>query len=268
MLKGIHESYAQNLGTALSTFLRMDVQAELREINTEKASSFIASLPAPSCLMMFRLHPLADRMFVFMNCGTVFPLLELLLGGRSETLTPVAERHLTEVEWSLLEEIVKVMVRQLGEAWQFFAAVEFEVDSLVSEPGLMPAVEVAHPLVRLTFDFKIGATSGVLELAVPESFFDAAALKMGDASEPADSSDEEQRMARLEQANVELEVLLEGPTVAFRELMALEIDHVVRFDYPLDRPLRGLLNGDLALEGQIVNTGTKPAFRVTTLPSA
>ena len=67
--------------------------------------------------------------------------------------------------------------------------------------------------------------------------------------------------------HTELEVVLEGPTVAFRELMALEIDHVVRFDYPLDRPLRGLLNGDIAMEGQIVNTGRKPAFRVTTLPS-
>jgi flagellar motor switch protein FliM len=271
MLKGIHESYAQNLGTALSTFLRMDVQAALREITTERASSFIASLPRPSCLMMFRLHPLADRMFVFMDCGTVFPLLELLLGGRSDALTSVTVRNLTEVEWSLLEEIVKVMVRQLGEAWQFFAAVEFEVDSLVSEPGLMPAVDGAHALVRLTFDFKIGEASGVLELAVPESFYDAAALKSGEpleAPDPSHPSGEDQRMARLEHASVELEVLLEGPTLAFRELIALEIDRVLRFDYPLDRPLRGLLNGDIALEGQIVNTGRKPAFRVTALPSA
>jgi len=48
--------------------------------------------------------------------------------------------------------------------------------------------------------------------------------------------------------------------------MALENDQVLALDYPLDRPLRGLLNGDIALEGQIVNTGQKPAFRVTTLP--
>lgn len=272
MLKGIHEGYARNLGTALSTFLRMDVQADLRDIRTTKANSFIDSLPRPSCLMLFRLHPLADRMFVFMDCGTVFPLLEILLGGRTDALSPVTVRNLTEVEWSLLEEVVKVMVRQLGEAWQFFAEVEFEVDSLVSEPGLMPAVDESHPLLRLTFDFRIGESSGVLELAVPESFFDAATLK---SSEPADSmvlpseaSSEERRMARIKDANVELEVLLEGPTFAFRDLMTLEIEHVLRFDYPLDRPLRGLLNGNVVLEGQIVNAGRKPAFRVTALPGA
>ena len=40
--------------------------------------------------------------------------MELLLGGKSspEVVTP---RNLTEIEWSLLEEIVRVMVRPLGE---------------------------------------------------------------------------------------------------------------------------------------------------------
>lgn len=265
MLSAVHEGYAQNLSTALSTFLRMDVQAQLTGLYTEKQQDFLGSLPRPSCLVVFRLHPIGEKVFLFMDCATVFPLLELLLGGRTESLTALAPRNLTEVEWSLLEEIVKVMVRQLGEAWELFARVEFEVDSLVSEPGLIAPADGDRPVVRLSFEFRIGDTIGGLEIGVAESFFDAAGVKRFEAQDAAPGV-EEARIASLEDANVDFEVLLEGPTVVFRELASLQVDHVLRFDYPLDRPLRGLLNGELAVEGQIVNTGRKPAFRVTSLP--
>jgi len=107
----------------------------------------------------------------------------------------------------------------VGEEWQFFAAVEFEVDSLVSEPGLMPVVDGARPLVRLDLRLQDREASGALELAVPESFLRRCRLEAGESMEPPDPplpAGVDQRMARLENASVELEVLLEGPTVSFR----------------------------------------------------
>jgi flagellar motor switch protein FliM len=264
MVRGMHQAYARALGTTLSAFLGTDIEAALVQVATVKAGSFVASLSSPSCLMMFRLRPLPDQMFLHMDCATVFPLLELLLGGKSDTLSDVAQRHLTEVEWSLLEEIVKVMVRPLGEAWKSLASVEFEVDSLVSEPGLLPAISAAHSFLHLTFELALGKNIGTMQIVVPESFFDAVQPE----GERPDPSAHEAALSHLRSAMVDMEVFLEGPSVPFRDLMALQANWVLQFDYALDRPLRAVLNDQLALEGRIVSVGRKRGFCITALPGA
>jgi flagellar motor switch protein FliM len=264
VVRGMHQAYARALATTLSAFLGTDIQAELVQVATVKAGSFVASLSSPSCLMMFRLRPLPDQMFLHMDCATVFPLLELLLGGKSDTLSDVTQRHLTEVEWSLLEEIVKVMVRPLGEAWKSVASVEFEVDSLVSEPGLLPVISGAHSFLHLTFELGVGKGVGKLQIVVPESFFDAVEF----AGERPDRATGEPGLSHLQNAMVDMEVLLEGPCVALRDLMALQVNWVLQLDHALDRPLRAVLNDQLALEGRIVSVGRKRGFCITALPEA
>ena len=265
-LQTVHERYAPSLATALSAFLRSEFQVTFEDLSVQTSAGFHAALPSPTCLMIFRLHPRDERMYLHLNCATVFGLLELLLGGKSGP-EPAASRNLTEIEWSLLEEIVRVMVRPLGEAWQVFAPVEFEVESLVSEPGLLTQSDPNQPVVRLTFNLKYGEQSGTLEIAVAQSFFDGATTsgeqkRSADAPEP----DARQKLALLEEAGVSLEVRLDGPLLPVAVLMNLQPGQVIKLDHPLDQPLRGVVNGALSMEGAVVSSGKKRAFQVATLP--
>src|SRR6185295_17733016 len=250
-LRTVHERYATALATGLSAFLRSDFQASLQDLSVQTRGGFQATLPSPTCLMVFRLHPRNERMYLHLNCATVFGLMELLLGGKSGP-EPVIPRNLTEIEWSLLEEVVRVMVRPLGEAWKLFATIEFEVESLVSEPGLVeqsdPEQPATQPMIRLAFNLEHGEQRGVLELAVPQSLFDAS----GEAEQKShlEGSDPEarqkgirHRMALLEEATVSLEVRLEGPLLPVADLMNLKPGQVIILDYPLDQPLHGVVNG-------------------------
>jgi flagellar motor switch protein FliM len=270
-LRAVHERYAPSLATALSAFLRSEFQASFEDLSIQTSGGFQAALPNPTCLMVFRLHPRDERMYLHMNCATVFGLLELLLGGKCGP-EPAASRNLTEIEWSLLEEIVRVMVRPLGEAWQIFATVEFEVESLVSEPGLVaqndPNQPPNQPLVRLAFKIQCGEFSGALEIAAPQSFFDSSGgaapehKESGAAPEP----DVRQKLALLDEAGVSLEVRLDGPLLPVADLMNLTPGQVIKLDHPLDQPLRGLLNGALSMQGAIVSSREKRAFQIATLP--
>ena len=270
-LRAVHERYAPSLATALSAFLRSEFQASFEDLSIQTSGGFQAALPNPTCLMVFRLHPRDERMYLHMNCATVFGLLELLLGGKCGP-EPAASRNLTEIEWSLLEEIVRVMVRPLGEAWQIFATVEFEVESLVSEPGLVaqtdPNQPPNQPLVRLAFKIQCGEFSGALEIAAPQSFFDSSGgaapeqRESGAAPEP----DVRQKLALLDEAGVSLEVRLDGPLLPVADLMNLKPGQVIKLDHLLDQPLRGLINGTLSMQGAVVSSGEKRAFQIATLP--
>jgi flagellar motor switch protein FliM len=270
-LRAVHERYAPSLATALSAFLRSDFQVSFEDLSIQTSGGFQATLPNPTCLMVFRLHPRDERMYLHMDCATVFGLLELLLGGKSGP-EPAGSRNLTEIEWSLLEEIVRVMVRPLGEAWQTFATVEFEVESLVSEPGLVapndPNQPANQPMIRLAFNLRYGEQSGVLEIAAPQSFFDFSASAVSDQKSPEDAlePDAAQKLALLNEAGVALEVRLDGPLLPVADLMNLSPGQVIKLDHPLDQPLRGVINGALSLEGAVVSSGKKRAFQIAALP--
>jgi flagellar motor switch protein FliM len=221
--------------------------------------------------MVFKLHPRDERIYLHMDCATVFGLLELLLGGKCGS-EPAAARNLTEIEWSLLEEIVRVMLRPLGEAWQIFAAVEFEVESLVSEPGLVthsdPNQPPNQPVIRLAFALRYGEHSGVLELAAPQTFFDSSAGASPEAVSPGDTlePDARQKLALLDDAGVSLEVCLDGPLLPVADLMNLKPGQVIKLNHPLDQPLRGVVNSTLSMEGSVVSSGNKRAFQIAALP--
>lgn len=264
-LRAVHERYAAGLATALSAFLRSDFQVSFEDLSVQTSGGFQEALPSPTCLMVFRLHPRDERMYLHLNCATVFGLLELLLGGKCGP-EPAASRNLTEIEWSLLEEIVRVMVRPLGEAWQLFATVEFEVESLVSEPGLL-AQSDPQPVIRLAFDLRCGEHSGLLEIAAPQSLFDAAGAAPEQRTPGEESApDARQKLALLDEAGVSLEVRLDGPLLPVADLMNLTPGQVIKLDHLLDHPLRGVVNGALTLEGTVVSSGKKRAFQIETLP--
>lgn len=268
LLRSIHEAFARELGASLSAFLQSEIAASLGEIGLVEAADFRNALPFPSCLITLKLFPRQERLILHLDSSTVFGLLELLLGGTGGAV-PSASRELTEIEWSLLEEVVRVLVRVLGGAWQSLVAVEFEVETLGSDPAALPCPDPAPALVRMGFNLQWGEQTGSFELAVPRSLFEAAAppatQQEVSTAEP-DPADFKRNIGILENAQVELEVRLQGPTLAVTEILALKAGQVITFDYSLQKSLHGLVNGDLAIMGYIVSAGRKRAFQVEQLP--
>jgi flagellar motor switch protein FliM len=264
ILRGVHETYARALETSLSSFLQSEIKVELGEITVLTLADFRKTLPSPACLIALRLHPRQDSMVLHFQSATVFRLLEFLLGGKNGPALAEA-RALTEIEWSLLEEVVRVMVRPLGEAWHVFHETEFAVESLESDPTLLPCPDPMRQTVRISYTLQIGEQTGGFEIAVPQAFFEpsAPAGNQEDAAPPApNQADVDRNLNLLQNAAVELEVRLQGPTLQFEELMNLRPGHVLTFDYPLRKPLQGSVNGVATIEGFVVSSGRKRAFQI------
>jgi flagellar motor switch protein FliM len=262
-LRNIHEAFARELSNNLSTFLQSEIVASVGEIDFLEAADFQKAYSSPSCLITLKLFPRQDRIILHFASSTVLGLLELLLGGTGSA-PPAASRELTEIEWSLLEEVVRVLVRVLGGAWQPIIAVEFEVESLGSDPAALPRADGAPALIRIGFNLQWGEQTGNFELAVPRALFETAGpAEQQEVSMPEpDQADFKRNLGLLENAQVELEVRLQGPTLAVAEILALKAGQIITFDYSLQKSLHGLVNGDLTIMGHIVSAGRKRAFQV------
>lgn len=84
------------------------------------------------------------------------------------------------------------------------------------------------------------------------------------------STDAEQAamLTRIRPSMLGLEVRLRGPRLLARDLLRLAEGDVLTFDFPMDRPVDGLLNGKLRFSGRIVETGRKRGFLLETTPAS
>ena len=263
MLQSIHEAFARSLSNALSTFLQSEIQAKFAGIRMTTAGDFRKALPNPSCLIALRLHPGSETMILNLESATALTLLDLLLGGTG--MPASAPRELTEIEWSLLEEISRMILRSLGESWQIVKSVEFVVESMGSDPGLITCPEPGRSDLQLSFELQLAGELGRFEIAVPSAFFAPAMtspIPQEIAKDAVSKADMERNARLLEDAEVELEVRLEGPRLSFRDFLALQEGQVVKLDHALNAPVRAVVNGDSSLTGHILGAGRKRAFQV------
>jgi flagellar motor switch protein FliM len=78
---------------------------------------------------------------------------------------------------------------------------------------------------------------------------------------------EQSRMiALLRQAGVMLDARMVGPRLTVRDLLDLDIGDCVKFDYPIEKRIDGLLNGAGKFKGQVIDCNNKRAFIVEQLP--
>jgi flagellar motor switch protein FliM len=74
---------------------------------------------------------------------------------------------------------------------------------------------------------------------------------------------EQARVLKLIQpAELETEAMLSGPHVLLRDLVDLDEGDVLGLEFPVGRPIDLLLTGARKYRGEIVNSGTRAAFRV------
>jgi flagellar motor switch protein FliM len=260
LIRGVHEIFTRTLSGSLSAFLQADIGAALSELSFLEAAEYRGMLSSPGCFLSFQLDPRPETMILSFDPPSVFSLLELLLGGSGAT-HPEA-RVLTEIEWSLLEEVVRVLARALGEAWKTFHAVEFNVRSLESDPALLPFPDDGTALARLTFSLRFGETSSFFDIVVPRTLFEK------DLPPESTGGGAEHNLALLADAKVDVEVLLDGPTMLFQELAQVHPGQVIGFDFPLRKPVRAVVNGAISIPCVIVSAGGKRAFQVEELPDS
>jgi flagellar motor switch protein FliM len=66
----------------------------------------------------------------------------------------------------------------------------------------------------------------------------------------------------LREGSLALEARLEGPTLTIGDLLRLNEGHLIKFDYPVERPVELLVNGTHKYSAHMVSTGRKRACQV------
>lgn len=235
----LHESFARNLTSAVSGYLREKFEVALVAVEQLAYRDFLARFADLTYYSTFRLTPGEARGILHIDLNLAFSLVDLLLGGTG--LMPQATREVTEIEESVLETVGHVICHELElVSGPLGRQVEFERCQPVSQMlRMMPPEERT---LTLTFDVTMADAKGMMNIAFPSVVSSALIRKLRTetvyerARGPATS--QESIGQRLLKSRVLLELASPAISVRLMELLALRPGEVLPLRGSIEEPAR------------------------------
>jgi flagellar motor switch protein FliM len=267
----LHENFVRNLASSLAAYLRAYLTVNLISVEQLSYGEFLEGLLSPTCLVSMSLRPYDGNALAELNPSLIFPIIEIILGGKGRS-GGMVKREITEIEQSLLETFFRIIMNDLREAWKSVTLIDFKIDRVATEPQMLQILAPNEAVVAVGIEIRVGENSGTLNIAIPsinikmigQKFDQQWSLRKTDPTEA-----EQQRVLELiRSAHARVDARLRGPSLAVRDLLDLQIGDLLRFDYDIHQQIDCEINSIPKFRGRVVNSNRKRAFVIETMPQA
>ncbi|MBI4891245.1 MAG: flagellar motor switch protein FliM [Acidobacteria bacterium] len=266
----LHDNFARSLAGSLSAYLRAYVMVNLISVEQLSFLEFSQCLPAPTCIVSLGMRPFDGNAILELNPQMVFPILEMLLGGSGKTPFK-ANREITEIEQTILDGVFRIFLHDLREAWSPISTINFSIESHETEPQLLQILAPNEAVVSIGIEIRIGDVAGMMNLGIPSIIIKMLRQKFDQqwSVRKSESTEEERsRLLRLIKPSiVKLDARLVGPTLTVSQMLELRADDTLQFDFPVNRPLNLVVNGNHKFHGHVATNGRKRLFEIETVHS-
>jgi len=252
--KGVHDKMSRSLASQISSIMRSIVEIQLHSVDQMTYGEFLMSLPNPTSFNVFSVKPLEGSGIIEINPSIAFPMLDRLLGGKGEPFD--ASREFSDIELSLFETILRVMMSTLKEAWGPVMEIYPTIESKESSPNVVQIVAQNEIVVMVVMEIIIGHSSGMMNICYPVISLEPVLPKL--ASRDLMLNETSTKKSR----NTELQVLLGGAKVDIEanlgnadltmgDILELQIGDVLRLSSAADDIVTVSVDGKERFRGEI-----------------
>jgi flagellar motor switch protein FliM len=264
----LHDFFARNLASSLGAYLRAYVVVHLVSVEQLSFAEFLQYLPTPTCIATMGMKPLDGNAVLEINPSLVFPILDILLGGTGKA-SMKEFREITEIEQSIIEGVLRIVLHDLTETWRPVAEINFSIEEMETQPQLIQILSPNEAIVAIGFEITTGENRGMMNFGIPSIMVKMLGQQFEQQSiRRKTGSDAEQQMMQKIATSLPmtLDARLDGATIRAEDLLHLEKGDVVRLDVPLSRPVRVNVNGRRKFDGEVVMAGKNRAVLVRSVP--
>ncbi len=264
--RGVHDKMARSLASQISSIMRSIVEIQLHSVDQMTYGEFLMSLPNPTSFNVFSVKPLEGSGVIEINPSIAFPMLDRLLGGKGEPFD--ANREFSDIELSLFETILRVMMSTLKEAWGPVMDIYPTIESKESSPNVVQIVAQNEIVVMVVMEIIIGHSSGMMNICYPVISLEPILPKL--ASRDLMLNETSSKKSR----NAELQVLLGGAKVnveanlgdaelTMGDILDLSVGDVVRLSAAADDIVTVRIDGKERFKGEIGLRRFRKSIQIT-----
>jgi flagellar motor switch protein FliM len=230
----IHESFARQLSTVMSTLIRSIVSAEVASVDQLAYEEFLNSLVQPTVIGTLEMHPFNGNALIEMNPNLVFAIIDRLLGGKGE-FTGKA-RELTDIEKTVTERVLMRMLELLEESWSTVVDVRFRFESMESNPFFVQICPPRDMVLLVIMKLKVGEVEGMISLCIPYFLMEPMIDKLSSqqwfvsTSRKSDADVKENLLKTLDRVKVPLGLELGHTVLSVADVYGLQAGDVIKLD--------------------------------------
>ncbi|KIM11496.1 MAG: flagellar motor switch protein FliM [Sulfuricurvum sp. PC08-66] len=231
--RGIHDKMARSLSSQISAIMRSIVEITLHSVDQMTYGEFLMSLPNPTSFNVFSMKPLEGSGILEVNPSIAFPMIDRLLGGKGDPFE--GNREFSDIELSLFETILRVMMNTLKESWGPVTDVFPAIESKESSPNVIQIVAQNEIIVMVVMEIIIGGSSGMMNLCYPVIALEPILPKLASRDlmlneKSSKKSRNQELKALLGGAQVNVEAILGKAEITLNELLEVEVGNILRLE--------------------------------------
>lgn len=161
----IHNTFARILSNFLSAYLRSNIRIRVTSVEQLTYEDFVRSIPSPTLITIFSMEPLKRTAIMETNLHCVFPMLDLMFGGKGNV--PGKVRVLTEIEMSVIRKLYEKVLENFSNAWSDIFQIQCIIESMETNPRFSQTITPKETVAVITFDFFVGSIKGLMNLCIP-----------------------------------------------------------------------------------------------------
>ena len=267
-IKNLHDKFARNFSSNLSSFLRTITDISLVSVDQMTYGEFLMSLPDPTSFNIISMIPLQGNSVLEINPSLIFPIVDKLLGGAGLPLFQV--RELTQLEMTIIDGIISLILKDLEEVWkQVVPNVRFKKELSENSPHVIQIVAQNEVVVLIVFEVKFGEATGMMNLCLPALVLEPILGKISSqdwliGAKKGRSGEYELRILELlETLMVQCSVELGRTELTMQEILELQEGDTVLLNKKSTQSLNMYVGNRNKFFGSIGIMGIKKAIKIT-----
>jgi flagellar motor switch protein FliM len=168
MLEIIFDRLVRILSTSLRNFTSDNVEVSIDSIASQRFGDYLNSVPLPAMLAVFKVEEWDNFGLIVVDSSMIYSVVDVLLGGRRGTAAMRIEgRPYTTIERTLVERLISVVLKDLGDAFAPITDVEFLFERLEVNPRFAAISRLSNACVLTRLRVDMEDRGGRLELLLP-----------------------------------------------------------------------------------------------------
>lgn len=262
----ILDSFARNYGLSLSTRFQRAVNMKLEAMESMTFDALLQRLSGRGAIGVLQLEPLIGGGLVIFDEQLSFSLVEMVLGGSSDSQTPVPSRSMSAIELNVIREVIASACPELNKGFSQIEEIRSSLVEVVSNLRLLNFVEPEVGVVAARFKVTIDTLEGDITLAIPHTALEPLQKKQQVKAVPVSPTQNTKWRSvvcdELEHMEIELEAQLATLSLRVRDILNFQVGDIIDLGCKPDAPLKIMVEKRPKFLGMAGVQGGKKAIRV------
>ncbi|MFC7050504.1 flagellar motor switch protein FliM [Emcibacter nanhaiensis] len=267
MLDIIFDRYVRMMSTSLRNFTSDNFEVSIDNMTSIRFGDYLNSIPLPAMLAVFKAKEWDNYGLITIDSNLIYSVVDALLGGRRGTAPMRIEgRPYTTIEHTLVEQMLRVMLKDLCAAFEPLSPVTFALDRLETNPRFASIAQPSNAALLIKMRADMEDRGGRMELVLPYATVEPVRelllqRYMGEKF-GRDSIWETHLASELMMTDVSLEAVLDEQQMTLGEVLGLEVGQTMMLNAVPDGDIEVKCSGIPMMRGKIGRMGRYVAIKI------